>query len=141
MSLIEDLQEKIAQRRDANEIARKKRNEDDAEEIAAAALADDERQLVELPGVSADYPGFVVLRRPTHAEYLRFRHIVERDRAATDTAEARAKITPDIGRSCVVWPPLPVYDAIVKAYPAIGEFCGNEALKAASAGAKAVAKK
>lgn len=140
-SKLEELEEKLAAQREAHASARSKRDEDDAEEMFAVLLAEPGRIRIDLPDVSADHPGFVVLRRPTHAEYQRFRHATQLDRSAPETVEARSKITAEMGRGCVVWPALTAYDLLVKAYPGVADYCGNEAIKLSAAGAKAAAKK
>ena len=60
----------------------------------------------------------VVYRKPTRAEYKRFRAMSHRPEAVADAQEALA-------RSCAVFPAKAEYDALLEDYPAIPEASGK----------------
>lgn len=60
----------------------------------------------------------VVMRKPTHAEYKRFRAQLHNEQQKPDAAE-------NLARVCVVHPSREQFDALLEDYPAIGDACGN----------------
>lgn len=60
----------------------------------------------------------VVMRKPSHAEYKRFRAMLHNEAQKPDAAE-------NLARVCVVYPSRAEFDALLEDYPAIGDACGN----------------
>ncbi len=59
-----------------------------------------------------------VFRRPTRAEFKRFRAQLHNDEQKADAQE-------NLARSCVVHPPATGFDALLEDFPAIPEACGK----------------
>lgn len=59
-----------------------------------------------------------VFRKPTRAEYKRFRSMASNPSQQADAQEVLA-------RSCVVYPTPVDFDALLEEYPAIAEACGG----------------
>ena len=60
----------------------------------------------------------VVLRKPTRAEYKRFRSMLHNDAQKADATESLA-------RTCVVYPSREAFDSMLDEYPAIGDAAGG----------------
>jgi len=60
----------------------------------------------------------VVLRKPTRAEYKRFRAMAANEMQRADAQETLA-------RSCVVFPPPAAFDALLDDYPAAADACAD----------------
>lgn len=66
----------------------------------------------------------VVVRRPTRAEYKRFRALASDEDRRADAPEA-------LLRNCVVWPDPTALEALLERYPAMGDTFAVELLKIA----------
>lgn len=141
MGKLEDMEAKLEAMRSADADARRARDEAEAEDVFGALMADLTRRRVAVPEAAPEHPGSVVLRCPTAAEYKRVLHVLSMDRALPETVEERARIGSITAAACVVWPPRERYEALVRAYPAVGERCGATAIGMAEAGARATEKK
>lgn len=64
----------------------------------------------------------IVLRKPTRAEYKRFRSM-----ATNETQKADAQET--LARSCVVHPTREAFDALLEDYPAAADACASSIME------------
>jgi hypothetical protein len=68
--------------------------------------------------------GTVVLRKPTRAEYKRFRSLFWDEKRRSDAIEM-------LVRDCVAFPPKEAFAAMLEDRPGIADRCGNVALELA----------
>lgn len=95
---------------------------------------------IECKDAPADYPQWVVIRRPNAGEHARVMHIMFEDSRKNGAVEAKAKAGLQLGAQCRVYPAKEEYERLVAAFPGVAAEVGKKAFQLAEAGADADAK-
>ncbi len=95
---------------------------------------------IECKDAPAEFPQWVVIRRPNAGEHARVMHVMFEDSRKNGAVEAKAKAGLQLGAQCRVYPEADEYARLVKAFPGVAAEVGKKAFQLAEAGADADAK-
>lgn len=140
MATYEDRLAELATRRESAAKKRAATHEKEFEDAVFPLLLGDEN-LIHVPVPDCELAGHIVARPATRVEMSRLKSVFAKDKDKPGATEERAKVSEQLAKSCIVYPPADRYEAIVEAHPLVPEAVSDAIIARAKAAAAAEGKR